>query len=85
MDKIISQILERIEKVKLNALGQRVISREEFIIPNQSKRDYNKQMGLLDQAMKKLVIDGYLTPNKSGDYWFFRHRGRQFPKLWIVK
>ena len=60
------------------------VCREEFLVdaPNWS-RARNKQLRVLNTVFQQLVVEGVLfTVDRSGDYKFFQHRGRAFPKLW---
>ena len=62
------------------------ICREEFIPRNLSKRECRNAFRCINRIFQNFVVEGMLfTVSRSGDYAFFRHRGRFFPKLWKVR
>ena len=77
---------------KTNSIRQRVlevlkvkdrISREEFVDAPLQSKERRKQMKDLNSVFQSLVHEGYLyTVDRGGDYTFFRHHGRAFPKMW---
>jgi len=71
------RVLSRLKDAK-------TICREEFLIDAPARsRARNTQFKILNAVFQQLVVEGILfTVDKSGDYKFFRHHGRAFPKLW---
>jgi len=59
------------------------ICREEFLVDASHDRARNKQLRVLNAVFQQLVVEGVLyTVDRGGDYTFFQHHGRVFPKMW---
>ncbi len=60
------------------------ICREEFLENAGTRtRARREQLRILNSIFQHLVVTGILfTVDRGGDYTFFKHHGRAFPKLW---
>lgn len=58
------------------------ICREEFLTESKGRKR-NNQFKELNRIFQELVQEGILyTVDRGGDYTFFQHHGRTFPKMW---
>lgn len=72
-------------RVRRRLMHEDRICREEFLTKDATprSRERRRQMRVLNAVFQKLVIEGVLfTVDRSGDYQFFGHHGRVFPKMW---
>ncbi len=59
------------------------ICREEFLSKGRTQRQERREFRILNAVFQELVADGVLfTVDRGGDYTFFQHHGRAFPKMW---
>lgn len=71
-------------KVLQQLLQAKRICREEFLENAPTcTRARRQQLKILNPIFQSLVVSGILfTVDRGGDYAFFKHHGRAFPKMW---